>query len=65
MTLTDNIRGIETHAQLALKHADERDYAKAHSDLDVIESKVRAVRHHLDHLQGVLPHALFSVEDDT
>ena len=55
MTLTDNIRGIETHAQLALKHADEREYEKAHCDLDVIEKKVHAVREHLDHLQDVTP----------
>ena len=58
MTLTNNIRDIETFAQLALKHADAREYEKAHCDLDVIETKVRALREHIDHLQDVTPRAL-------
>ena len=63
VTLTDNIRGIETHAQLALKHADARDYEMAYCDLDVIEAKVHALRDHLDHLQDVLPRVAESVGD--
>lgn len=55
MTITNNIRDIETFAQLALKHADAREYEKTHCDLDVIEAKVHAVRDHIDHLQDVLP----------
>ena len=64
MTLTDNIRGIETHAQLALKHTDEREYKLAHCDLDVIEKKVRAVRDHLEHLQDVTPRSLVPAGGD-
>lgn len=64
MTLTDNIRGIETHAQLALKHADAREYEMAYCDLDVIEAKVHAVRDHLDHLQDVTPRSLVPAGGD-
>ncbi|MBA7485123.1 hypothetical protein ES707_20658 [subsurface metagenome] len=53
MTLTNHIQAIETSAQLALKHCDEKKYPQAHLDLDVIESKVRIVRTHIDHLQNV------------
>ena len=63
MSLTDNIRFIETHAQLALKHADSREYEMAYCDLDVIEAKVHALRDHLDHLQDVLPRVAESVGD--
>lgn len=55
VALTENIRAIEAHAQLALKHADAREYNKAYLDLDVIEAKVRIIRAHLDHLYDVLP----------
>lgn len=55
MTLTNNIRTIETSAQLAIKHCDERNYPQVHLDLDVIESKVRMIRWHIDHLQDVTP----------
>jgi len=53
VTLTNNIRDIETSAQLALKHCDEKNYPQAHLDLDVVEAKVRSVRTHIDHLQNV------------
>jgi len=53
VTLTNNIRAIETSAQMALKHCDEKKYPQAHLDLDVIESKVRILRTHIDHLQNV------------
>ena len=53
MTLTNHIRAIATHSQLALKHADEKNYSQVHLDLDVIESRVRLLRTHIDHLQNV------------
>lgn len=58
VTLTNNIRAIETSAQLALKHCDEKKYPLAHLDLDVIEAKVRIVRTHIDHLQNVTDFAV-------
>lgn len=65
MTLTNHIRAIETCSQLILKHCDEKDYPLAHLDLDVIESKVRILRTHIDHLQNVTDFAARPAEEDT
>ena len=51
MTLTNNVRSIQDHANLVIKHADHREYELAHCDIDLIEARTRALRRHIDELQ--------------
>jgi len=53
VTLTNNIQDIESLASDALNHVDRKEYERAHLVLDNLESKVREVRRHVDHLQNV------------
>ena len=52
MTLTDHVRKIQYHAELVLVHADARDYALTHIDLDNIEANIQSVRDHIETLQS-------------
>lgn len=64
VTLTDNIRRIEELSNHVIVYADAREYEQAHIALDDIESKVHAVRDHIDHLQEVSPRVPVSAGDN-
>lgn len=51
MTLTNNIQRIEALAGVLTTLCDSRKYEEAHCALDDIESKVHALRRHVDNLQ--------------
>lgn len=51
MTITNHIKWIQNEAEAIIEHADARDYASAHVNLDNIESHVRGVRNHIKELQ--------------
>lgn len=53
MTITNHIRRIEALADLFIEHVDDREYEKAHSALDDIETRTRLAHEHVDHLQLV------------
>ncbi len=55
MTLTNNTQRIEELAGAVTILADNRKYEEAHCALDDIESKVHAVRRHLEKLQWLEP----------
>ena len=51
MTLTNNVRAIQNHADLVIEHVDEDEYELAHCDIDNIEARTQALRRHIDNLQ--------------
>ncbi len=53
MTLTNNTKLIEDLAGAVTILIDNKQYAEAHLVLDEMESKVHAVRRHVEHLQNV------------
>lgn len=51
VTLTDHIRKIQEHAERAIEHVDDRDYACANVALDNIEANIHSARDHIENLQ--------------
>ncbi len=53
MTLTNHTRRIEELTGDVVYHVDAREYPKAHLVLDEMQSKLFALRRHIEHLQNV------------